>query len=222
MAKKQKPMEKKLMGNGVVKKGSNNASLQLRERSKRNVKAEKWDVSALEMIAHKCKLICNSRTLEDWDLFLLGIYEAVKILGHLERSVLLMHQEFSIPRKEIARVIGMKHSTIDYLYKEAVEKVVAYMKNRNMLRKFENDDYVSPAIRKAIFEIEGDLTDDAQIRQRIFDGIISSQERTNRSKTWRCGRAEERAEVLRGDGEKWKNSYVCLPRKSVERGQRVN
>jgi len=55
-----------------------NVDMVYRQRGKRHLaKVERWSTDALERIGTKCHLISNATSMQDWEIFLRHIYEAV-------------------------------------------------------------------------------------------------------------------------------------------------
>ena len=117
---------------------------------KKGVYLHKWDISILEQVAAGCNIASNSQLRDDWDIFLQAIYDAIGVLSHKERVILLLSQEVGIPLVDIARILDMPKSTTLVTLQGAVDKVVFFLKSRSLVRK---DIFSSKAMQQIYSEM---------------------------------------------------------------------
>jgi hypothetical protein len=102
---------------------------------KKGVYLHKWDISILEQVAASCNIAAKAQLKSDWDIFLEAVYDAIRILSHKERTILLLSQEVGIPLIDIARILDMPRSTTLVTMQGAVDKIVFFLKSRSLTRK---------------------------------------------------------------------------------------
>lgn len=193
---------------------ANGVDMVLRQRGKRNLaRVERWATDALEKIGAKCKAISNSKSVQDWEIFLRSIYEAVTTLTNLQRTILLLSQEFGIPRREIARVIGVDPFVVHSQYNRAVAKVVAFLDRRSLLRPLRSLDECSPVIIRKYGgrDVIDCIKSEAGIA-RVGDRELSEH--------WKSARGEmvHGAEEVQAERVGWRRCYLYSTKRILEAG----
>lgn len=185
----------------------------IRQRGKRNLaKVERWATDALERIGAKCSLISNAKSASDWALFLNCIYEAVTTLTTLQRTILLLSQEFGIPRREVARIVGMDPSLVHAQYNRAVDKVVEFVKSRNLMKPLSVvGEEITPVVLR---KYGGNHVPNSQKNSRAIECDADEI-----NELWQSARSEI-VQTVSKKPRTWRRSYIYLTRRIVEEKQR--
>jgi len=99
----------------------------------KRVTADKWSPEVLEKIAAGCHIACNAQNVDDWNLFISAIYDAIQLLPNNQRIILLLSQEHGLSFSDIGRTMNLPHSTVKYNMAQAVKVVVKYLQSRSLV-----------------------------------------------------------------------------------------
>ena len=99
----------------------------------KRVVADKWSPEVLERIAAGCKIASNAQVVEDWNLFLSAIYDALSLLPNNQRIIFLLSQEHGLSFSDIGRTMNLPHSTVKYNMNRAVNIIVGYLEAKSLV-----------------------------------------------------------------------------------------